>query len=914
MPSAWSRAFTTSSERARLLVACGAVAVACVKTRVAEVPSAPPSARPTAPLVLGGAPPPWEFDEASDGWIDQDGHDAQPSCVEEAAEPAPGATPRVPLGGDYWMVPVAKACRLEAPAPAGARTWVGSPEFRTHAPTLSFFVEGGGTGAHVELVAGRVLAREVSGPGSGMPERVSWDIGQFASGEQSLRLYLVREPGSPPVAISDVRLGRAVDPERHAPLWGFADLHAHPVSQLAFGKHVMVGDNTGPMETALKACGSEHGGGGAAGKAGPLMSFFELSYNGGVGHVTTGYPTFDGWPRYQSQVHQQMYIDWIKRAKEGGLRLLVADAVNNELLAKGFDGEKPYDDTKVAYAQIEAIKKLAVAGRDFMEVAYSAADARRIIGEENKLAIVLGVEVDAFGGCGSDTSCDEEKVRATIRDLYCRGVRHYFPVHLADNALGGSSVYLDGDFNLLSWYVRGDYQHVVHDDGLAFTYAKPTQDFIPKLYDLLFTANEQGRYPYSPPWGEYARVPAGHANVRGLSALGRAAIDEMINVGMIIDIDHMGEQSRADAMGIAATRHVPLSMGHSWYRDLAFNSEETSDPAKLTNEAMKRADEIDTVLRLGGAIAPITNQGDVKDPPGVASCAGASTAWLRAYAYAAARARGIGVGFGTDFNGLAEEPNPRFGPLACIGLKTHLGDDDLPRAGGLTMQQALRKQAELQSGGVTYDARTPMHDVRTARFYGARSGSGAYTKDENAIWLAVASWKKGGKPRPADYELTGHSRVIYDETIVGLFATSPPRHVLARAAYEAAQGSLPAGASSTETIEYQIVRDVLGAWSRMISGNTKHPLERYTVPGGDDARDFDVNIDGLAHYGLLPDFLQDVSNQLEEGKGGAVKDLSALFRSSEAYVEEWERAETASEAQSWSQDECKASAARVARP
>jgi hypothetical protein len=116
-----------------------------------------------------------------------------------------------------------------------------------------------------------------------------------------------------------------------------------------------------------------------------------------------------------------------------------------------------------------------------------------------------------------------------------------------------------------------------------------------------------------------------------------------------------------------------------------------------------------------------------------------------------------------------------------------------------------------------------------------------------------------------------------------------------------------------ETTEYQSVVDVLLAWSRMISGNTQHPLDRYTVPGGSDARDFDFNIDGLAHYGLLPDFLQDVSNQLKEGKGGAVKDLSALFRSAEAYVESWERAEAASEPQTWTREECAASAALVAK-
>lgn len=59
-------------------------------------------------------------------------------------------------------------------------------------------------------------------------------------------------------------------------------------------------------------------------------------------------------------------------------------------------------------------------------------------------------------------------------------------------------------------------------------------------------------------------------------------------------------------------------------------------------------------------------------------------------------------------------------------------------------------------------------------------------------------------------------------------------------------------------------------------------------------RDFDVNLDGLAHYGMLPDFLQDVHNQLagtESNRPDAVRDLRALFRSAEDYIVTWERVE-----------------------
>ncbi|MEZ4474921.1 MAG: membrane dipeptidase [bacterium] len=50
-------------------------------------------------------------------------------------------------------------------------------------------------------------------------------------------------------------------------------------------------------------------------------------------------------------------------------------------------------------------------------------------------------------------------------------------------------------------------------------------------------------------------------------------------------------------------------------------------------------------------------------------------------------------------------------------------------------------------------------------------------------------------------------------------------------------------------------------------------------------RTFDINTDGVAHIGLLPDFIQDLRNV-----GLADADIEPVFRSAEAYVRMWERA------------------------
>ena len=65
------------------------------------------------------------------------------------------------------------------------------------------------------------------------------------------------------------------------------------------------------------------------------------------------------------------------------------------------------------------------------------------------------------------------------------------------------------------------------------------------------------------------------------------------------------------------------------------------------------------------------------------------------------------------------------------------------------------------------------------------------------------------------------------------------------------------------------------------------PLARSFIA---DEHDADVHLDGLSEYGLLPDFFQDVANQMK-ARGAAVHDLSALFRSAETYLRMWERVE-----------------------
>jgi len=75
------------------------------------------------------------------------------------------------------------------------------------------------------------------------------------------------------------------------------------------------------------------------------------------------------------------------------------------------------------------------------------------------------------------------------------------------------------------------------------------------------------------------------------------------------------------------------------------------------------------------------------------------------------------------------------------------------------------------------------------------------------------------------------------------------------------------------------IRAMWNQWQQMNGDN--RPLKRSTAG---PRRDFDINIDGMAHYGMLPDFLQDLRNC-----GLSAKELAPLFRSAYDYVEMWDK-------------------------
>lgn len=428
-------------------------------------------------------------------------------------------------------------------------------------------------------------------------------------------------------------------------LRGWVDMHTHPMSHLGFGKKLMHGApdigsivpagtrNCNPtdfrarsMEEALGHCNSTHGGWGIDNGCGNYIRAVVISkaldgdFAFNVDHYPVGggnlhgdhrhegietSPNFAYWPHQTSVSHQQMWWEWIKRAyQEGGLRVMVALTVNSELLAEVIDGDGPKDDKASSDLQIDEIKSFVGRHSDFMEVAYNAKDLRRIVGG-NKLAVIIGVEVDNIGNFHKrDVVCNEATVKAEIQRLYDKGVRYAFPIHLTDNKFGGAAVYEDL-FNFANKYSTGSLYKIQSSssvdpmiahrlgaglDGAGNLGVKAALDaasgipFPPALnvnpLDSRFCPVPTlgcwekfkliaGLLAPDPTYVSYAATPGGHVNAKGLTPLGEVAIKEMMRLGMIIDIDHMSQKSIDGAIAIAerADYKYPLNMGHNGLRE-----------------------------------------------------------------------------------------------------------------------------------------------------------------------------------------------------------------------------------------------------------------------------------------------------------------------------------------------------------
>jgi len=703
------------------------------------------------------------------------------------------------------------------------------------------------------------------------------------------------------------------------PMWGFVDTHGHWMNNVGFGGDLLLGKPDGNIEIALRDCKNIHGLNGLGfGNISDGKSFLISAISEGnriPGHITSGYPDFNGWPSFRSIIHQVMYVDWVRRAYLGGLRLIVCPMGNNKELAKimgNLTRKQDYSDTLAIKNEVEYIKvminKLKIEG--WIDIAYSSEDVKRL-NMENKLAIVLGIEVDQLGGFlyldNKDLKKNKDSINNYINYIYnTLGIRHLFPVHHADNAFGGFSLYGSEDFSINNYSLKKNIKaipnyekYVKVDSSSLVSFRLGNMDFLSRQYlSKIFTG-------YNPPGykgifcGDYYGnifKSRGHINKLGLTSNGNILIDLLLEYGIIIDVDHMSMNTTDDLLNYLDTtkkilgndtiyyNKYPLLAGHTNFLNQKFDINETSDcepcKIKIKDEHAKTDEMIRKIMEKGGFVSPITEgDNDIKANIFEYENPGSSKSWLEAFIYAIKIMKNKGVGFGTDMNGFVGQLCPRFGTYSAYAIR-----DDKVRQNSIGSRKYL---ALNQENGVMYD--NNLKDCRSHKF----AGNDVFDETEKEIWQAIfaahSNYEFSFLSKYQEKLIKGirfaiDSSIIVNPNIKNFNETEASSYILAKR-YECIENVDIEKFIKTNKLNrknlFEKLNEIDSIYLNYISlkGNNI-PLKRYGIITKNGVRDFDFNIDGLAHYGLFPDFIQDLKNI-----GLSNDQMSVLFNSARDFAE-----------------------------
>ncbi len=379
-------------------------------------------------------------------------------------------------------------------------------------------------------------------------------------------------------------------------VWGWADLHTHPATELAFERRLIWGSlvqyvaevdpNVLPAIDPPCSVETHHRDASspldrtAHTQIMALLNQQSQYLHAPIGTTTPRAAHLSAWPNGRDVLHQQMQISSLRRAYEGGQRVLFASTTDSQVLAQLLKGplypdlflpSDTYDEDS-AGVQLDLIRQLVDQQSGWMAIAESADDARAII-ESGRMAVILSLEMDSL------------RPDAVMR-LVERGVRHVIPVHLIDNAEGGTAA--NGDiFDSESAYMSSLFDP---SQPLRFFEVERTPRVMFQLPRPILGAPGPDPLPIyaqlSPiPYDWYQRLayedtcmcseasaPALHAwddmgnvNVRGLSDEGRALVRALLERGVMVDVSHMGLRSTDDALCVAADVGRPLLASHGGF-------------------------------------------------------------------------------------------------------------------------------------------------------------------------------------------------------------------------------------------------------------------------------------------------------------------------------------------------------------
>jgi microsomal dipeptidase-like Zn-dependent dipeptidase len=475
-------------------------------------------------------------------------------------------------------------------------------------------------------------------------------------------------------------------PPTRVPVKGLADFHSHEFAHLAFNS-VLHSHDVDPLSKCRAPLTFDT----STLRVADLVR--EGLYKIAVGQAEHG----QCFPTFTNLAGQQMDTDSLKRAWEYGLRLLVVHAVNSEFLCSVANLRGRCNDFLSIEDQVQAAKNLEAeidseaggTGLGWYRIVYTPAEARDVI-EDGKLAVVLGVEASNAFGCrvrgagqvlgippiivGPFTQFPVEMkwtvdcslpvagmatslALARMEHYWDIGIRHFFPIHNIDGIAGGAALFspllhaMDNPSRL--------------NPGGIFDRRPAINRVLTDIRPQFTSWDCSGGFDFD----------HGRCNAKGLTPSGVALVQLMASHGAIIDVDHMSYRAKGDLIN-AIGEYYPVVSSHTGVN--AINHGDKSNEGQLTSSGDERR-QVSSIIKWGGALAPILrgasslSELDTFPPDAVAArqtCGGTTESFIQSYRYLAQQLTNtklvtggqafVGLGFGSDFNGLAGWPAPRF--------------------------------------------------------------------------------------------------------------------------------------------------------------------------------------------------------------------------------------------------------------
>jgi microsomal dipeptidase-like Zn-dependent dipeptidase len=633
-------------------------------------------------------------------------------------------------------------------------------------------------------------------------------------------------------------------------LWGWADLHCHPANHLGYGADTNgnggifwgkpgLGLTTSNVNTDLPQCPVDSHTGfdaDAVRKGTRKVVIGQLDNLTGLLHGTLGAPTFQDWPHANSLLHQQMHIRSIRRAYNGGQRIMIASVADNQMLSNLW--------SKVAYNAFQSIVPAVDPTFDYQSAKRQIQYIRNMVSaNQTWMAIV---------------KTPSELDYAQILDLVTQwDGRSVIPVHLTDNSFGGSALYVDL-FNSVNHYLNGSFFSVVYDPRVKFRLGRPSVLKGGQLGSIVPTpieANAFEKLGYRKFVNGVDQISEGHRNAKGLN---KPEFQKLMKLGLLLDVAHMSQESMNDALTLADTYQFPLMNSHTGMRDA---QEHSHSEREIRRSDARRIAAHGGVIGIGTEGKTIVHTLFDESRPLVHRFQGGANEWsspMRNASIHNAPLCGFRLTIGTGDDGLRGGNDNVYAELRLHG--------------GILFQFANLNRSIGLDKGTTYTFHLPTPDLilnQIDKLTIRTNFSGQFGSD---VW-DVKQFKLTAIIRTHE-PVTTFTREISDLlSVMGgkgiAFGTD-------------LNGFAPQVPFTPDPITYP--HNVANRYGPANGGFVPLPMGKAYL----GTRAYDFKTDGLAHYGMLPDLLQAMSS-----KPNSEPVLQALFRSANAVVTMWERAEAA---------------------